>query len=83
MKPCIHFYDVSLTPVDVTETRYDHNKKKHVKLKTPIIKKKTKIELGNLYDLFELVNEINHNINKIEFDGESYLNLNLKIKAYY
>ena len=83
MKPMIHFENASLTPVDVTETRYDNKKSTHVKLKKPIIKKKTKIELGNIYDLFELINEINHNINKIDFDGESYLDLNVKIKANY
>ncbi len=82
MRPMIHFDDVTVTPVDRTTSRYNNKKKKHIDLKKPIIKKGKTLQVGNCYDLFDLVRKLDHHIDMI--DGyEDYIDVSFKLKATY
>tara|TARA_R100001591_G_scaffold265_1_gene578 strand:- start:740 stop:988 length:249 start_codon:yes stop_codon:yes gene_type:complete len=82
MRPSISFDDIAIIPVEKESSKYNSKTKKHVDLKKPIIKKGKKIEIGDCFDLFDLVKKLDYHIEDIpSYDG--YLEVNFKLKAYY
>lgn len=80
MSRSIHFENVEFTPVDCTASKWDG--KKHIRLKKPKIKKKSKIIINDCYDLFDFVKQVNHHVDQI--DGmDDYIEVSFKLKAYY
>ena len=82
MRPSIHFDDVNITPVSKETRRYNSKKGKYVDLKKPIIKLGKTLDLGNCYDLFDLVRKLDHHIDMID-SGEDYIEVNFKLNAMY
>jgi len=82
MRPIIHFEDVKITHVEKTTSKYNSKKKKHIDLKIPTIKKGKTLDLGNCFDLMELVHKLNHHIDNIDSYND-YLDINFKLTAHY
>mgnify|MGYP003108459632 FL=1 len=82
MRPCISFDDVNITPVDKTTQRWDQKKKKYIDLKKPVVKKGKTLNIGDCYDLFELVRKLDHHIDLIN-GHDDYIDVNFKLRAMY
>tara|TARA_R100001509_G_scaffold158202_1_gene123068 strand:- start:1565 stop:1807 length:243 start_codon:yes stop_codon:yes gene_type:complete len=69
MTPFYNFGDCELTVVNIERTRYNKKQDKHIELKKPIETRQTTKKVS-LYDLFDLVTEIQYHSKDLGYQDE-------------